>query len=135
MASCTNYEDPRHAILPIFSPYSCKYFSEHRVHKHPQPFSSLEVKEQILCSTYVHTHMCMYAYIHTHARARVHICTYIHIQNMQYIQNYYNTISVMIAYCGRGNKFFFFGSPKHPDQVWSQPNLLFYGYRGLSPGI
>jgi len=28
----------------------------------------------------------------------------------------------------------FFSSPKHPDQLWSPPNLLFSGHQLLSRG-
>jgi hypothetical protein len=28
-----------------------------------------------------------------------------------------------------------FSSPRHPDQFWGPPSLLFNGYRGFSPGI
>jgi hypothetical protein len=29
----------------------------------------------------------------------------------------------------------FLSSPKHPDWLWNQPNLLFIGYKGLSTGV
>jgi hypothetical protein len=72
----------------------------------------------------------MHTRTRTHRRARAH--THTHTHNLQDIQNYYNTITVMIAYPGRDNRFFC--SLKHPDQPWGPPNRLFNVYQGFPWG-